>query len=74
VAVEIGLGLAWETAVEGEGLTSAAVGLGFDSSPCANTPLGNQERISRQPEAIQSPSLIDGAFVMGVAASPEGTS
>ena len=74
MAVEIGFGLVWEIAAEGDGLASAAVGLDFDSSPCAIIPLGNQERISRQPETMSRPSLSDGSFAMGVAASTGGTS
>ena len=74
MTVEIGFGLTWEMATEGDGLASAAVGLGFDTSPWAIIPLGNQERISRQPEAINTPSQSDGAFATGVAASTEGTS
>jgi len=74
VAVETGFGPSWEMATDGDELASAAVGLGFDSSPCAIIPLGDQEKISRQPEAINSPSLRDGAFAMGVVASTEGTS
>ena len=74
MAVETGLGLAGETGVEGDELTSAPVELGFDPSPCAIISLGNQERITKQLEAISSPSLGDGAFAMGAAASTEDTS
>ena len=74
MTVEIDFGLTREMATEGDGLASAAVGLGFDASPWAIIPLGNQERISRQPEAINSPSLSDGDVARGMAASTEGTS
>jgi hypothetical protein len=74
VTVEIDFGLTWEMATDGDGPASPAVELGFDTSPWAIIPLGNQKRISKQPEAINTPSLSDGAFATGAAASTEGTS